>query len=124
MMRDTKTIFNIYSINTCLEQIFLEQYDADDDKEYEDTLYQVIRNINTSGYCSISKTYTAFDYDYESEVWFLKGVERKKLLKHMKNYIEEYIEDFDTHNYRSFWKICNNYAILYIKNNCSEWFDK
>lgn len=124
MSRDIKNTFDILSINYCLEQVYVQQYNPDEDNNYEDTLEEVIKNIDTSGYCSISKCYTAFDYDYESEVWFLKGLERKKCLKYMIEYIEkEFIEDFERDDYRSFWKIMNVYAILYIKNNCSNWFD-
>ena len=124
MTRDIKNIFDISSINYCLEQVFVEQYNPDDDTDYNDTLDEVIKNIDISGYCSISKTHTPFDFDYESEIRFLSGIERKKCLKHMLDYIEEYTDDFERDNYRSFWKISNTYAILYITNNCEIWFNK
>ena len=117
MTRDIKNTFDILSINYCLEQVFVEQYNPDEDNDLDDTLDEVIRNINHSGD-------NCFDYDYESEIWFLKGLERKKCLKHMLEYIEEYTEDFDRDNYRSFWKISNTYAFLYIKNNSEIWFNK
>jgi hypothetical protein len=69
-----------------------------------------------------------YTYDYESEIWFLQGKEKKMFLNHFKEYFiysndeEEYNEHKSEFN--SFFKIAEEYARQYIHNNYEEWYEE
>ena len=119
-MRQVSTEFDIININHYLEQFLTEDCYSKDAEEMVDNF---IDCLNYSGYSTISKKYCPFEYDYETEIGFLSGQERKKCISHFLKYLEEYQEDFDRNNYRSFWQIANTYALYYVKNNYYEWYE-
>ena len=119
MIKDINNRFNIVSINYCLEKIFVGVYDPDEDTAYGDTCEEVSR---TTDICGRRNKHPPFNYDYECEVWSLTGVERKKCLKHMIAYIEEYTGELEFGDYKGYWETASVYAYLYIYNNSDTWF--
>ena len=119
-MRTIANTFNIMSINYVLEQdckeYFVEGLNGVSLEDYEvDDLFENHYDI-------------MYSYDYESEIFFLTGKERKKFLKHCKNYcIDIYGED--EYNYletngelNSFFKIATFYANTYNEQNRYDWY--